>query len=78
MRSFVLGFLCITMRSEPVVTRIVAEPQNVGNQTHVPERVRCPEPRAKLYNGENGHLYSTLLDDGYILTAYGKVPDEGR
>jgi hypothetical protein len=31
----------------------------------------------KWYNGETGHLYSTLLDDGRILTCYGKYLSKG-
>lgn len=32
---------------------------------------------AKWYNGECGHLYSALLDDGFILTCYGKYLTKG-
>jgi len=31
----------------------------------------------KWFNGETGHLYSTLLDDGSILTCYGKYLAKG-
>jgi hypothetical protein len=31
----------------------------------------------KWYNGETGHLYSVLLDDGSMLTCYGKYLSKG-
>lgn len=31
----------------------------------------------KWFNGETGHLFSTLLDDGHILTTYGKYFTNG-